>query len=67
MCGNKKLISNNTENIKINSTMESKQTKIPNVVQFEKMNLKQLKSYCKENKIKSDSLRSMLAFSPNPP
>ena len=49
---NKKLISNNTGNIIINSTMEPKPTETPNVVEFEKMNLKQLKSYCKENKIK---------------
>jgi site-specific DNA-methyltransferase (adenine-specific) len=49
---NKKLISNHTGNIIINSTMESKPTDTPNVVEFEKMNLKQLKSYCKENKIK---------------
>ena len=49
---NKKLISNNNGNIIINSTMESKPTETPNVVEFEKMDLKQLKSYCKENKIK---------------
>jgi site-specific DNA-methyltransferase (adenine-specific) len=49
---NKKLIPNYTENIMINSTMESKPTETPNVVEFEKMDLKQLKSYCKENKIK---------------
>ena len=48
---NKKLISNNTENV-ITTTMASKQTETPNIVEFEKMNLKQLKSYCKENKIK---------------
>ena len=48
---NKKLITNNTENIIINSTMESKSKETPNVVEFEKMDLKQLKSYCKENKI----------------
>ena len=49
---NKKLISNNTGNIIINSTMEPKPTETAKVVEFEKMNLKQLKSYCKENKIK---------------
>ena len=51
---NKKLISNNTENV-ITTTMASKQTETPNIVEFEKMNLKQLKSYCKENKIKRNN------------
>ena len=53
---NKKLISNNNEYNIINSTMESKPKDTPKVVEFEKMNLKQLKSYCKENKIKRYSI-----------
>lgn len=43
---NKKLISNNSEN-KNEMSMEKK----PSDINFEKMNLKELKSFCKENKI----------------
>ena len=47
---NKKLISNNTENIIIN-TMESKSEPTTYGIHFEKMNLKELISFCKEHKI----------------
>ena len=49
---NKKLILNNAKNNIINSTMESKPKDTTHFVEFEKMNLKDLRSYCKKNEMK---------------
>ena len=49
---NKKLISNNTENIIIN-TMSTEQSSTD--INFEKMKMKEIKSFCKEHKIRGYS------------
>ena len=49
---NKKLILNNTENIIIN-TMSTEQSSAD--INFEKMKMKEIKSFCKENKIRGYS------------